>query len=357
MIEFNYKFLAVNSEHQAAALQLRPMISKDYSDPRRYQPVAGLCEAIDAAMLLGIPLLLTGEPGSGKTQAARWLAHFLKVRLLRQDIKSTTMGRDLLYTFDDVARFRDAAGKKTKPLIDYITFSALGEAIIRAIGGNVPLQPLRQDTPIPETAFGTTTGLTFSMLLPKATGFATATPEHCVVLIDELDKAPSDTPNDLLAEIENMAFDIPELAVRIEGNTGWRPIVIITSNSERSLPPAFLRRCAFFDIPPPDRDRTAQIVENSIPNVKADSALFLTAWSYYATLRKHKDIRKPPATSEFLSWIGCLVDQMKLRPSDPIEPGKTIAKRVAPTLVCMAKSEDDFRIAKRLLESLPDISN
>lgn len=342
-----FRFLAVETSDP---LHLSSPFSARFPDPIKYLPAKGLCEAFDAAMLLGMPLLLTGEPGTGKTRAAYWLARQLGARLLRHDVKSTSTGRDLLYSFDEVARFRDASAARPRPLIDYIRFSALGEAIVRASAG-AALAPLRSGAQVPADAFaGDPAALTVADLLPEDPAFTAETPPaHSVVLIDELDKAPRDTPNDLLAEVEHMAFDVPELGIRITAQTDWRPIVVITSNSERALPEPFLRRCLYFDIPPPEEGELAEIVALSIDGVAAGTRLFVSAWRFYDALREAEGVRKRPGTAEFLVWTSCLVAQAGYTPGEALGNGADHRARIAPTLICLVKAFDDLAIARRLL--------
>src|SRR5215471_4965664 len=250
-------FTAIQSEDP---LRLRPPLAEAHKRSDAYFPADGLQQAIDVSMLLGQPLLLTGDPGTGKTRAAYWLAEQIKAGpLLRFDVKSTSTGTDLLYHFDEVARFRDSTRREEKPLVRYLRFNALGAAILHAAGGGAVLQtvtgePLEGATlarhrELLLDAFGAKAPhdgkVTAALLAPDDTAFAGAAPVHRVVLIDELDKAPRDTPNDLLAEIEDMGFKIPELGLLVQADAGFRPIVIITSNSEKSLPDPFLRRCAY----------------------------------------------------------------------------------------------------------------
>ena len=341
----DYRFLALKDG--APGLQLRPAIAPKYADPAAYRPAPGLCEAIDAAMLLGMPLLLTGEPGTGKTQAARWLAHRLGAPLLRHDVKSTTAGRDLLYSFDEVARFRCASANEERAQIEFVVFSALGEAIVRTLGGQAQLTARFEGAEIPASAFPANDPHRAASLLPGVAGFAARAPEHCVVLIDELDKAPRDTPNDLLAEIDTMAFEMPELGLRISADANWRPIVIITSNSERALPDPFLRRCLFFDIPPPDQTAMSAIVAQSIDGIDIGSALLKDAWNFYVALRNKPGLRKRPGTAEFLAWMDALVRLAQLRPQARLSA--EAAAQIEPTLVCLAKSPEDLEIAKNQL--------
>lgn len=346
-------FLAVQSK---APLRLVPPLLRRFGRSTTYFPAEGLREAMDAAMLIGIPLLLTGEPGAGKTTAAKWLRDQLGGRMLSFDVKSTTSGRDLLYSFDEVARFRDRDEGRPAPLVNYLTFNALGEAIIRGLGGAGRLTPIKDDAGTAARAFGVDSpdAMVAASLLPHDKAFADAEPEHCVVLLDEMDKAPRDTPNDLLGELDLMTFRIPELGLEV-GNSEpvaegtplpLRPIVVITSNSEKGLPEPFLRRCAFFDIPPPDRDKLAQIVGASFPAVTTDSAIFKNAHAFYTKLRTADWLRKKPGTAELLAWIGCLV-------TDAEGYERTIFDRVRARagLVCLLKSKDDLDEGRKLFDS------
>jgi hypothetical protein len=233
--------------------------------------------------------------------------------LLRYDVKSTSSGTDLLYYFDEVARFRDSTRRIEQPLIRYLRLNALGEAIVRAAGGRAELcsidgEVLEGDALVRHRdllidAFGETwtrwNGAAIAaLLLPDDKDFAEAEPEHRIVLIDELDKAPRDTPNDLLTEIEDMRFKIPELGLLIKADPDSRPIVIITSNSEKSLPDPFLRRCIYFDIPFPRRyDRARHgawpgegtlelIVEGRIDALSGGGPLVEQALNFFQRLRR-----------------------------------------------------------------------
>lgn len=344
----------------------------DHRAGRPYHASDDLHAAMDAAMLLGFPLLLTGEPGSGKTQAAYWLSRELgetdgagRSQLLRTDVKSTMSGRDLLYRFDEVARFRDSAGGGTpRPLIDYIEFEALGEAIIRAGGGKARLVALgsRDAVEIGAKAFGKTDGdLRAADLLPGDTAFADAPPQCRVVLIDELDKAPRDTPNDLLAEIENMAFSIPELGIRIDSRGAGegslpdqRPIVVITSNSERDLPEPFLRRCAFCHLDFPGEAAIRQIARDAIGPLQdaSDAGLLGSATQYLYQLRK-SPLTKPPGTAEFLAWCACLADPEFGVPLDITFDIASSGQldRLEQTLGCLVKNASDVEIARQKLRT------
>jgi MoxR-like ATPase len=356
-------------------LQRDRTLIRDHRAGREYHASDALKAAMDAAMLLGMPLLLTGEPGSGKTQAAYWLSRALgeedrarRPRLLRTDVKSTMSGRDLLYRFDEVARFRDsAAGGSPRPLIEYLEFEALGEAIIRAGGGRATLLPLgsRDADEIAERAFGQSHGdLRASNLLPGDPAFAKSLPECRVVLIDELDKAPRDTPNDLLAEIENMSFSIPELGIRIDSRgesdlPDQRPIVIITSNSERDLPEPFLRRCAYCHIDFPGEGAIKAIARDAVGRLaKAPDFGMLDSATQFLFLLRRSSLSRAPGTAEFLAWCACLAD------ADfglPLDRGFDTAtenqrNRIIETLGLLVKNEGDLAIARQKLSEFRPVS-
>ncbi|ATY32528.1 AAA family ATPase [Sphingomonas psychrotolerans] len=358
------RFVAVTSKDGEPLRLSRPLV-EDHKGIDGYVPAPGLIEAIDVAMLLGVPLLLTGEPGTGKTRAAYWLAKKLGVDKPKPfDVKSTSTGRDLLYSFDEIARFRDSApGSVHRPLVRYLRFSPLGEAILRAAGGQAILTDLgekplegeefeRHEELIAQ-AFGADQvkagAVRAHWLLPDEPKFASSDPEHRVVLIDELDKAPRDTPNDLLAEIDNMAFAIPELGVRVSAGKAFRPIAIITSNSEKSLPEPFLRRCAYFDIPMPDK-QLPDIVAGAITSLKGSEPLVADAISYFAALRLRGEIRKKPGTAELLAWIEVLLHRAKLDPRQPLrEVLRGNATRLDALLGALVKSPDDLKLAREVL--------
>jgi MoxR-like ATPase len=363
-----------------AILAIKPLrvtrpLTEDHKRAEGYYPAAGLVEAMDVAMLLGQPLLLTGDPGTGKTRAAYWLATELEATpLLRYDVKSTSTGTDLLYHFDEVARFRDSTRHEKKSLVRYLRFNALGDAILRATGGQSALYTidgeklegvaLAHHRELLEDAFGERAPRDgqahSSLLVPEDTAFATASPEHRVVLIDELDKAPRDTPNDLLAEIEEMSFKIPELGLWVRAaDPGFRPIVIITSNSEKSLPDPFLRRCAYFDIALPRRydkkidgnwpgqGTLEQIVNGRIDALSGGGPLVEQALDLFQRIRKSDSgIRKTPGTAELLAWLDVLVAQYKFGPKDDLS---LKPDTVAATLAAMLKTKDDIDAAQRVV--------
>jgi MoxR-like ATPase len=207
-------------------------------DPREYRRDPGLADAVNVALLLRQPLMVTGAPGTGKTVLASSIAFELGLDPpLPFETKSTSQARDLFYAYDALGRFTAKEfGSGTGRAADYISFNALGEAIVRA---NDPG--------------------TVQDVLP--TGYLHPGKRRSVVLIDEVEKAPRDFPNDILNEIERMYFRIPELGNRrVEADPDQYPIVLMTNNSEKSLPDAFLRRCIYYNIPFPDADALEAIV-------------------------------------------------------------------------------------------------
>ena len=248
-----------------------------HADPGGYQPDPGVVDAANAALLLGQPLLVTGEPGTGKTELAYHLAWSLGMGApLVFDAKSTSTARDLFYTFDTVGRFR--AGTDADPR-QYLTYEALGAAILLAH----PRERVEH-------------------LLPP--GFEHDGPRRTVVLIDEVDKSPRDFPNDILNEVERMRFRVPELGSGfVSAPDEFRPVLVITSNSEKNLPDAFLRRCVYYDIPFPDPQRLLGIVLARVHEpALVEGPLLDEALDLFWRLRQ-EPLRKPPATAELLGWL------------------------------------------------------
>ncbi|MBR0775276.1 AAA family ATPase [Bradyrhizobium diazoefficiens] len=267
--------------------------------------------AIQVALLLRQPLLLTGEPGVGKTQSARALAHALGLRYDRFDVKSTTTGRDLLYSFDDVARFRDAAmarlegaSARSGGLARYVELSALGRAIVLSAGADkeVPSHLSRKallGEDAPEDG-----ALTLGKLFPGV--FREQAEAQSLVLVDELDKAPRDTPNDLLVEFEEMRLRIPELGdVQVEAEESRWPVLIVTSNSERSLPDPFLRRCVFHHLTL-SPDSLPGIVLLQLPDMAGDPAVAELIKVFNGIRADLTGLQKPPSTAELIGAAALL---------------------------------------------------
>lgn len=251
-----------------------------------YMADTRLADAVNVSLLLGQPLLLTGEPGTGKTQLAYSVGRELGYKVLKFETKSTSVARDLFYTYDTLRRFHDAQLQIKRDSKEYITYNSLGTAILRSQERN-----------------------TYERWLPLT--FVHGGPERSIVLIDEIDKAPRDFPNDLLNELEGMYFRIPELGMgneRIEAKAQLRPIVFITSNSEKSLPDAFLRRCIYYDIAFPDQRRLVDIVLSHMAAFRGENPRWLDdALEFFSELRQPgRGLDKKPATAELLNWISYL---------------------------------------------------
>ncbi|WP_370196489.1 AAA family ATPase [Aurantimonas sp.] len=262
--------------------------------------VAGkdLTVAVNAAITLERPLLVKGEPGTGKTELAFQIAEALGLRLIQWTVKSTTRAAQGLYEYDAVSRLRDSqlGDEKVNDIRNYIRRGKLWEAF--------------------------------------------ASEERVVLLIDEIDKADIEFPNDLLQELDRMEFDVYETDETIRAK--HRPIVIITSNNEKELPDAFLRRCFFHYIQFPDPETLARIVDVHHPHIKQD--LVRAALTQFYEIREQPGIKKKPSTSEALDWIRLLVaediEAKDLRES----PTKALPKLAGALL----KNEQDVHLFERL---------
>jgi MoxR-like ATPase len=304
------------------------------NDPSGYIADAGLVDAVNVALVLGQPLLLTGEPGTGKTQFAHSLAWELGFRPpLIFETKSTSTARDLFYTYDTVGRFHSAqTGDGSQNSVDYLTYNALGAAILRANDeGDV------------------------APWLPQ--GFVHGGRQRSVVLIDEIDKAPRDFPNDILNEVEEMFFKVPELKnIRFAADSDMRPILILTSNSEKHLPDAFLRRCVYYNIPFPDRDRLMEIIASRIHGFgngdgtvsDIGEVMMEDALDYFAELRQPATgLHKRPATAELLGWLAFLLEAG----AEIDKPLLRQRKVVQSSLSALVKGAADQSVAATMLDT------
>lgn len=298
--------------------------------PQHYYADPGLVDACNVALLLGQPLLLTGEPGTGKTQFVYNLAWELGYDLpLKFDTKSTSVARDLFYTHDTLRRFQDAqSGVKSSNALPYLTYQALGAAILRT--------------------------LDYEDIVDYVPGdFVHNGKERSIVLIDEIDKAPRDFPNDLLNELEQAYFHVPELKnIKIEANPELRPVVVITSNSEKDLPDAFLRRCIYYNIPFPERDRLLTIATNRLQVILGKSESFLKdALDLFYELRDPAhDLRKKPTTAELLGWLIAL-HRMKREQKNPFGDLDLILRTLSNLVKTAEDQERAAEIVKRWLNS------
>ncbi|PZQ17977.1 MAG: ATP-binding protein [Ancylobacter novellus] len=255
--------------------------------------------AVDAAVTLEKPLLVKGEPGTGKTALAAEVAGSMGAPLLEWHVKSTTKAVHGLYEYDAVARLRDGQ---------------LGDPRVNDVANYIRKGPVW-------TAF--------------------ESPVRPVLLIDEIDKADIEFPNDLLRELDRMEFSLHETGETISARQ--RPVMIITSNNEKDLPDAFLRRCFFHYIRFPDPDTMALIVEAHFPGLK--KRLLTEALSLFYEIREVPGVRKKPSTSELLDWLKLLlvedVAPETLREKDP-------RKAIPPMHGALLKNEQDVQLFERL---------
>ncbi|HXD76655.1 MAG TPA: MoxR family ATPase [Puia sp.] len=266
-----------------------------------YLPSPGLLNALEVAFMLKRPLLLTGEPGTGKTQFAFWAADqlaksngFLPQPLV-YNTKTSSTAKDLFYHYDAIAHFREsrAAADHHKSTEDFIQLRALGLAIAGAVG--------RKD-------------LTLSPAILNRSGISDE-PRSSVVLIDEIDKAPRDFPNDLLNEVEYYEFEIAELdeRVRLTADTQRRNIIIIlTSNFEKNLPDAFLRRCIYYHIDFPDKQRLFEIIVRRLDVSEDEYADIDRRVDDFFRFHQYPNISKRPSTSECIDWMRVLKEDQVL---------------------------------------------
>ena len=259
---------------------------KAFTGSEHYIASEELLSSVEVARALGKPLLIKGEPGTGKTQLAQAVADQLNMDLIIWNIKSTTKAQDGLYVYDTVARLYDSqfGGEGVNDIARYIKLGKLGEAF--------------------------------------------RSEEQVVLLIDEIDKADLEFPNDLLWELDRMEFHIPETGRTVKAN--HRPVVIITSNAEKELPDAFLRRCVFHYIEFPDKELMAEIVRVHFPDL--DDKLLTQVLEAFYKIRQLPQIKKKPSTSEIIDWIQALVH-------GGVDP-KRIVKEVPYLGVLLKKNED-----------------
>ncbi|WP_421288042.1 AAA family ATPase [Aeromonas veronii] len=270
-----------------------------FSGSSQYLASDALKMAVNAAITLEKPLLIKGEPGTGKTVLAEAVADHLGTDLIAWHIKSTTKAQQGLYEYDAVARLRD---------------SQLGDPRVADISHYIRQGKLWQ---------------------------AFSAEQRPVLLIDEIDKADIEFPNDLLLELDRMEFDVYETGERVKARQ--RPVVIITSNNEKELPDAFLRRCFFHYIRFPDKAEMQAIVKLHYPDLK--ESLLAEAMDLFFELREVEGLRKKPSTSELLDWIRLLLaDDIAPEAMRAREPGKLV-----PALYgALLKTEQDLHLFEKL---------
>ena len=298
-------------------LTLPPYRKEDsLDDPRFYLADKPLRDAVNVALTLGQPLLVTGEPGTGKTQLAASLALELGLPApLTFHTKTTSTAKDLFYRYDALRHFHDAHFlTAARPVDAYVTYEALGLAILLSLPAAEAHAFLPEDRRVPA-------------------------PTRSVVLIDEIDKAPRDLPNDILNEIDNLAFTVSESGRTFRAAQAFRPIVVLTSNSEKNLPDAFLRRCVFYSIAFPDRNRLREIVHRRLGNRAFSAGMIDHAIEHFESLRGLA-LKKKPATAEFLQWMQVL-ERMSI---DPANVGPKEAEALALSYCALAKTKEDLAL-------------
>ncbi len=269
-----------------------------FEGTREYVATEDLKVAVNAAVALERPLLVKGEPGTGKTELARQVSEALGLRMIEWSIKSTTKAQQGLYEYDAVSRLRD---------------SQLGEERVHDVKNYIRKGKLWQ---------------------------AFEADEKVVLLIDEIDKADIEFPNDLLQELDRMEFHVYETGETIRAK--HRPIVIITSNNEKELPDAFLRRCFFHYIRFPDEATMRKIVEVHHPGIK--DALLTAALTQFYEIREQPGLKKKPSTSEVLDWLKLLLAE-DLSAEDLKRDGASALPKLHGALL---KNEQDVHLFERL---------
>ncbi len=275
------------------------MTEQKFSGTDRYVADEELMMAVNAAVTLQRPLLIKGEPGTGKTQLAVEVARALGKPLIEWHIKSTTKARQGLYEYDAVARLRD---------------SQLGDAKVKSID---------------------------NYIVPGKLWEAFESGEQPVLLIDEIDKADIEFPNDLLQELDRMEFFVYETKQTIKARN--RPIIIITSNNEKELPDAFLRRCFFHYIRFPSKQIMAKIIDVHHPGLKQD--LLKAALSAFYDIREARGLKKKPSTSELIDWLKLLLAE-----DIPADALRSDDKKLMPVMHgALLKNEQDVHLFEKLV--------
>ncbi len=270
-----------------------------FSSTDKYVATHDLRMAVNASIALERPLLIKGEPGTGKTVLAEEIASSLGAPLLQWNIKSTTKAQQGLYEYDAVARLRDSqlGDKKVHDIANYIKKGKLWEAF--------------------------------------------TSNKRPVLLIDEIDKADIEFPNDLLHELDQMQFHVYETGETIKAEQ--RPIILITSNNEKDLPDAFLRRCFFHYIQFPDQETMGKIIDVHFPKIK--SRLVAAALKRFYAVREVPGLKKKPSTSELLDWLKLLM----VEDIDPETLRETDGRKLIPPLHgALLKNEQDVHLFERL---------
>ncbi len=270
-------------------------MENNFTSTGEYIASPELMSSVNIAIALKKPLLIKGEPGTGKTMLAKAVSEALGKKLIIWNIKSTTKAQEGLYTYDTIQRLYDSqfGNEGVDDIAHYIKLGKLGEAF--------------------------------------------ESEEQVVLLIDEIDKADLEFPNDLLWELDQMEFYIYETKRTVTAK--HRPIVIITSNAEKELPDAFLRRCIFHYIDFPDRELMEEIVKTHVPNI--EEKLLKNAMDTFYEIRSYSQLRKKPATSELIDWLNA----MMIAGVDP-----EIIKKELPFVGVLIKKDEDLEVVRKRID-------
>lgn len=307
--------------------------NKNVEAPQNYNASDALTDAVNVAIALGKPLLLTGEPGTGKTRLAHSVAYWFKLgKPLVFNTKTSSQATDLFYRYDALQHLHYVQTRKDEGLSEneitrrFIHYQALGKAIRSG--------------------------------------------ERQVVLIDEIDKAPRDFPNDILNSIEDMEFEVPEIGETFRAQTAKRPVVIITSNSEKNLPEPFLRRCVYYHIPFPTPEQLLNILSKALEGTSYSNELYSKYLIPFFSLVRSKSTRKPPATAELIFWA-IYLEKYRFAPVQlqqilknnlpqehenypqtdrPTALDASQRKILEASLGILAKTQEDMKAVKRLLK-------
>lgn len=291
-----------------------PTIKQDKSlnEPSNYLPSQGLMDAVNVALNLGLPLLLTGEPGTGKTRLAHHIAWIFKLgRPLIFNAQTSSTVKDIFYKYDALGHFQFSQTSKEllKPAdieTRFITYHSLGKAIKEN--------------------------------------------KRFVVLIDEIDKAPRDLPNDILAALEDLEFHVSEVGTSYKASEENKPIIIMTSNSEKNLPDAFLRRVAFYHIPFPSGAQLLEILKTKTSGLSNTNLQAII--EHFEFIRANVELRKKPATAELIHWALLLqklnFDTNKLK--DIAQLGATDKNQLLVSYAVLAKTKEDMASLRKLIE-------